>query len=73
MFPLTPPHQPQTERKTKPMKKRYYQAVNIYEGSDVITTIWHCTEQVAATIISKTCDFIIPLDRKPRKAEVREG
>lgn len=55
------------------MKKRYYQAINIYDGTSIITYVWHCTEQVAANVISKTCDFIIPLERKPRNTEIREG
>lgn len=35
--------------------------------------IWHCTEATMATTIMRSYDFIIPLDRKPRKGEIKEA
>lgn len=47
--------------------KRYYLCIR-KRGNDV----WHCT-QTTATSIAKAYDYIIPLDRKPRNTDIREG
>lgn len=53
-------------------KKRYYQAISKYDDF-TINEIWHCSHNTATRI---GCDFIIPLDRKPRgidPLDIREG
>ena len=35
--------------------------------------IWHCTEATMVTTIMRGYDVIIPLDRKPRKGEIKEA
>lgn len=51
--------------------KRYYNLIR--KRSDTIQSdIWHCTADTALSI-AKAYDYIIPLDRKPRNTEIREG
>lgn len=51
--------------------KRYYNLIR--KRNDTIQSdIWHCT-QTTASSIAKAYDFIIPLERKPRNAEIKEG
>lgn len=51
--------------------KRYYNLIR--KRNDAIQSdIWHCTTSTALSIV-KAYDYIIPLDRKPRNTEVREG
>lgn len=53
------------------MNKHYYTCIR-KTGDTITTDIWHCTQPTASNI-AKAYDFIVPLDRKPRKAEVKEG
>ena len=54
------------------MTKHYYKAFLIYPDR-VEVRYWHCTTDTAATDARRKCDFLIPLDRKPRNVEIREG
>lgn len=50
------------------MKKNYYRVISftpIHKDN-----IWHCPHETASKF---KCDAIIPLDRKPRNVEIREG
>ena len=51
--------------------KHYYNCIRKRNG--IITNdIWHCTQGTASNI-AKAYDFIIPLERKPRNTEVKQG
>ena len=49
--------------------KHYYQTISIYD-TFTVTEFWHCTRETALRLSG---DYIIPLDRKPRNKDVREG
>ena len=50
--------------------KRYYTCIKYLDGK-ITTDIWHCS---ASTIHNLDgYDLIIPLDRKPRNVDIREG
>lgn len=49
-------------------KKRYYLTIKRY-ADHTDTQLWNCTHEQASTVLLTTCDFILPLDRKPRKVE----
>lgn len=74
-FPNSPfsefPHH--TNRKENQMAKRYFLAITIYSNY-TDRQVWHCTQENAYKLVSPTCDFIIPLDRKPRNVkEIKEA
>lgn len=48
--------------------KRYYLCIR-KRGTDV----WHATEMTVYRQLMKAYDFVIPLERKPRSAEIKEG
>lgn len=50
-------------------QKHYYQTISIYD-TFTVTEFWHCTTETALRLSG---DYIIPLDRKPRNKEIREG
>ena len=52
--------------------KRYYLCLRS-TAAGVTHHTWHCTEATMATTIMRSYDAIIPLDRKPRKGEIREA
>lgn len=51
--------------------KHYYLATR-FIGGRMITHVWHCSNSTARAL-KGTYDMIIPLERKPRNAEIREG
>ena len=51
--------------------KQYYLATK-FVGGELIRHVWHCSHRTAVTL-AKSYDCIIPLDRKPRNADIREG
>ena len=51
--------------------KHYYNCIR-KRNNTITNDIWHCT-QATASNVAKAYDFIIPLERKPRNTEVREG
>jgi hypothetical protein len=50
-------------------RKRYYVIIK-FIGAQMIKQVWHCTPDTVALL---NYDFLIPLDRKPRNVEIREG
>lgn len=50
------------------MKKHYYTCHRA--GT---THTWHCTHDTMSRVISKSYDLILPLERKPRNTEIKEG
>lgn len=53
--------------------KRYYSATKKNRAGQAVTHIWHLDPEKAMARLSRSYDFIIPLDRKPRNAGVREA
>ena len=49
--------------------KRYYLVLSFYDIGYTYN-YWHCSHETAASF---KCDAIIPLERKPRNVEIREG
>ena len=49
--------------------KRYYILIK-FIGGRTFKQVWHCKMETALALKP---DFIIPLDRKPRNVEIREG
>ena len=54
------------------MNKHYYTCLRTTPAGTA-QHIWHCTEATMAATIMRSYDFIIPLDRKPRKGEIKEA
>ena len=55
------------------MTKSYFLAITVYSNY-TDKQVWHCTQENAYKHVSPTCDFIIPLDRKPRNVkEIKEA
>lgn len=54
------------------MSKRYYAATKRNRSGQVTTHIWKLDPEKAMSKLSKSYDFITPLDRKPRNVTVRE-
>lgn len=50
------------------MKKKYYRVISI--TPTFTDYVWHCSHD---TVLTLNCDFIIPLDRKPRGVAILEG
>lgn len=51
--------------------KQYYLATR-FIGGKMIRHIWHCSHKTMRTL-QDVYDFVIPLERKPRNVEIREG
>lgn len=48
------------------IKKKYYHAIKKRRNGEVVTHLWHLEPEKAQSRLSKSYDFIIPLERKPR-------
>ena len=51
--------------------KHYYLATR-FIGGKMIRHVWHCSTSTVK-VLQDNYDFVMPLDRKPRNTEIREG
>lgn len=49
-------------------RKHYYLC---HRGTE--QTVWHCTHETMSRTISRGYSLILPLERKPRNTEIKEG
>ena len=55
------------------MKRKQYYLAAKFLGGKMIRDVWHCSHETALSL-TQSYDFILPLDRKPRKEiEIKEG
>ena len=55
------------------MKRKQYYAAIKFLGCKMIRDVWHCSHETALSL-TQSYDFILPLDRKPRKeTEIKDG